>query len=306
MRLRVIDLDGAVTRQPFLGNLIEAGEAGYIDARDLAPKLRIVANRRVLAELKARMEVHKNASAPDVIFYGSGDFHHLVWLFLQQLEEPVTVVHFDNHPDWVRFPNTVNCGSWVARALESHNVRKVVTIGPCSDDLFRPELKSAVLSAVRERRLEIYAWHARPTRLWGAPISVPGVRTVGRNLVWRNLADENWDTFVDEMVLSLPETAIWITIDKDVLARDEAVTNWDQGMMRVEQLLVGVRAVASHRKIVGIDVCGDYSPPKFDDLFRALLAWWDHPAMIQPGEIELAINDKTNTRLVNAFREVLQ
>lgn len=182
MRFRVLDLDNSVAVQPFLGGLLAAGEADYIDARDLAPKLRIVANRAALAELGRRLQVRPSArhqGDADVVYYGSGDFHHLTYLFLQQLDEPVTVVHFDNHPDWVRFPRTVNCGSWVARAVEIPNVRKVITIGPCSDDLANPQLKGADLRAIRAGRLEMYPWQAAPTRVWGRPVQASGVDTVG-------------------------------------------------------------------------------------------------------------------------------
>jgi hypothetical protein len=305
MRLHVLDLDCSVAGQPFLGGLIAAGEARYTHVRDLAPRLRIVANRRTLEILGGRMGTARGGE-PEVIFYGSGDFHHLTFQFLQRLDEPVTVLHFDNHPDWVRFPRTVNCGSWVARALETANVRKVITIGPCSDDLACPQLKGADLGAIRKRRLEIYAWHAAPTRLWGAALSAPGVETVAGRLVWRNLAGEDWNGFVDELIRSLPHTAVWITIDKDVLSPEEAFTNWDQGQMNVDQIARLLRAVATSRRIAGADICGDYSPPRCNDAFRAVLSWLDHPAIALPGESELAVNDTTNSRLAGIFREVLQ
>lgn len=305
MRLRILDLDESVTGQPFLGGLIASGEGERIDARDLAPRLRIVANREALGVLGGRLG-RARGTEPDVIFYGSGDFHHLTFQFLQQLDEPVTVVHFDNHPDWVRFPRTVNCGSWVARALESAKVRKVITIGPCGTDLARPQMKGADLRAIRDGRLEVYAWRAAPTWLWGAGLSAPCVETVDGRLMWRNLAGEDWNGFVDELVRSLPEAPVWITIDKDVLSSDEAFTNWDQGQMSVEQIAGAIRTLASHRSIAGADICGDYSTPRYNDAFRALLSWLDHPRVALPGQSELAMNDRTNARLAAVFCEVLQ
>jgi hypothetical protein len=308
MRFRVLDLDNSVAVQPFLGGLVAAGEADYIDARDLAPKLRIVANRAALAELGRRMQVRpstRRQGDADVVYYGSGDFHHLTYLFLQQLDEPVTVVHFDNHPDWVRFPYTVNCGSWVARAVECANVRKVITIGPCSDDLANPQLKGADLRAIRAGRLEMYAWQAAPTRVWGRPVRASGVETVGGALLWRNLGAEDWGGFVDELARSLPDTAVWITVDKDVFGPAEAVTNWDQGQMQVEDVITAIRAVAGHRRVIGADICGDYSTPKFKDAFRTVLSWMDHPSIINPCQSDLVINNKTNSRLAAVFTEAL-
>ena len=306
MRLRVVDLDGAVASQPFLGGLIEAGEAECIAARDLAPSLRILAARQPLRELARRLgETPAANGEPDVLFFGSGDFHHLTALFVALQPEPLTIVHFDNHPDWVRYP-TNNCGSWVNRALKAGHVERVVTVGPCSTDLQHPEWKLANLPAMREGRLTVYPWRGAPTRLWGAPMSTPGARSQDGVLTWRNLGAESWDDFLDELVGSLPDRALWITIDKDVLRPAEAVTNWDQGEMGLDHITSALRRLAASFKVVGVDVCGDYSPPRLKDPLRAFLSWSDRPALAMPGQAELAINDNTNARLTAVLREVLQ
>ena len=199
MRLRIIDLDGAVTAQPFCHGLGATGPAEIISAADLAPRLRIFGARSALRALGSRLGPRTTDRA-EVWFYGSGDFHHLTALLLARVEEPVTVIHFDNHPDWVTFPATMNCGSWVNRALERPHVRRVVTIGPTSADLVLPELKAANLRALREGRLEVYAWRAAPTRLWGTAIDNAGVTTREGRLIWRSLADEAWESFVDEVI----------------------------------------------------------------------------------------------------------
>ena len=305
MRLRVVDLDEAATSQPHLAGLIEAGEAEYIDARDLAPRLRILASRRAFRELGTRLGEAAAADEPEVLFFGSGDFHHLTALFIQLHAEPLTVIHFDNHPDWVRYP-TINCGSWVNLALRSAHVARCVTIGPCSGDLQHPELKFANLPAIRDGRLAVFPWRSEPTTLWGAPISTSGVTTQDGLLSWRNLAGENWADFLDELAADLPQGALWITIDKDVLLFAEAVTNWDQGDMALDHILAAIRRLAASFRIVGIDVCGDYSRPRLKDPLRAFLSWSDHPALPPHDEADLAVNDRTNARLLESFREVLQ
>ena len=63
------------------------------------------------------------------------------------------------------------------------------------------------------------------------------------HLHWRNLADLDWAAFLDQMIASLPTEAIWITIDKDVLASEDAATNWDQGGMRLTHLLQALRII---------------------------------------------------------------
>jgi hypothetical protein len=305
MRLRVIDLDGAVIDQPCLAALIEAGEAERVDARDLEQRLRILASRRAFRDLGERLGEGTVRGEPEVLFFGSGDFHHLTALFVALHAEPLTIVHFDNHPDWVRYP-TINCGSWVNMALRSPHVAKVVTIGVCSDDLQNPEWKFANLPAMREGRLAVYPWRGAPTKLWGAPVSTPGATTGDGVLTWRNLADESWSDFLDELAESLPASALWITIDKDVLRPAEAVTNWDQGEMTLDHVIAALHRLAASFKIVGIDVCGDYSKPRLKDPLRAFLSWSDHPDLPPYGQDDLAMNDRTNARLIAAFRQVLQ
>lgn len=305
MLLRVIDLDGSVAGQEPLRRRIDAGAAARIDAADLAPSLRIVASRGALRSLASRLEPHADGRATTVTFYGSGDFHHLTAGLVAAIDEDVTIVHFDNHPDWVSFPATVNCGAWVNRALELPHVRKVITIGPCSDDLVRPELQFANLAAVRDGRIALYPWRHAPSRVWGRYGNTASYRQEGNHLNWRNLADEDWDLFLDELIAAVPTRAVWLTIDKDVLRPQEACTNWDQGELPLDHLLRAVERLAQARSIAGIDVCGDWSEPLFADPFRATLAWFDHPPRFKPTPAQNAVNASVNESLIACFQRVL-
>ena len=306
MRLRIVDLDGAVTGQGFHSTRTEP--ADIVPAGDLAPRLRIVASRRALDELGKRIGPRTNGKA-EVIFYGSGDFHHLADLFLGRAEEPLTVIQFDNHPDWVTFPATSNCGGWVNRTLQRRNVVRVITIGPTSTDLVLPQIKSANLQAIRDGRLEMYAWRVPATQLVGKAVEKGGASTFGdgfaKRLIWRNLADEDWQGFVDELISRLGPEALWITFDKDVLATGEAVTNWDQGAMRLDQVLHAIERLAAHRRVLGVDVCGDYSPPEFRDPFRYTLARLDHPRQPKFDGAMAAVNNATNARIAARLEQVL-
>lgn len=305
MLLRVIDLDGSVAGQEPLRWRIDAGAAVRIDAADLAPSLRIVASRGALRSLASRLQPHAGGRATTVTFYGSGDFHHLTAGLVAAIDEDVTIVHFDNHPDWVSFPATVNCGAWVNRALELPHVRKVITIGPCSDDLVRPELQFANLAAVRDGEITLYPWRHAPSRVWGRYGGTASYRQEGNHLHWRNLADEDWDAFLDELIAAVPTRAVWLTIDKDVLRPQDACTNWDQGELPLDHLLSAVERLAQARAIAGIDVCGDWSEPRFADPFRATLAWFDHPPRFTPTPEQRAVNASVNGSLIDCFQRVL-
>ncbi|MCF0185723.1 MAG: hypothetical protein HUJ98_04440 [Bacteroidaceae bacterium] len=60
--------------------------------------------------------------------------------------------------------------------------------------------------------------------------------------------------FTDSIPTDLP---LYISIDKDALSKDFAITDWDQGSLALPQLLDLLEAVCSNRKLLGIDICGD-------------------------------------------------
>ena len=306
MALRVIDLDGSLTRQAHLAALVHREQADLVDLSDIAPGLRVIATRRGIEQFVGRLDSSLGAigDKTEIVFYGSGDFHHLTAAMIARVREPVTVIHFDNHPDWCSFPRTFNCGAWVCRALAMPHVQRVVTLGPCSEDLVRPELQTADLTAISQGRLEVYPWRADPSRVWRKYRDTPCTRQANGHLHWRNLADEPWSAFLDELVERLPKTPLWITIDKDVLGPKEATTNWDQGEMQLAHVIEAVERFARNRRVIGVDVCGEHSEPVFADPFRRALANFDNPPGPSPSPYELTRNAVTNARLIGAFDRI--
>ncbi len=57
-----------------------------------------------------------------------------------------------------------------------------------------------------------------------------------------------------------PDIPVYISIDKDILSTDYARTNWDQGKMTLDELCERIKDVASRRKILGVDICGEIAP----------------------------------------------
>lgn len=303
MRIRLLDLDASLTEQPALREAVERGHATCIGLRDLAPRLRIVASRNALRELQQRLnaEESEGVGATSVDFFGSGDFHHITAVLLARFREPLTVIHIDNHPDWVRWPRTFNCGGWVNRAIELPHVRRIITLGPCSDDLKWPELKMANLAALSRGDLELYPWRHAPSRVFGQYGAGPSFTSRAGHLVWRTLADEPWETFLEWLVDRIPTDAVYLTLDKDALSVSEAVTNWDQGEMRVDHVLALLARLTNARRLVGADVCGDYSSPRHCGSGRSLLAWLDRGAGAPIAPERLALNGAANARLVDTF-----
>lgn len=308
LRLRILDIDGSLPAQPGMAAALRDGRALYVDLRDEERSLRLWASRRRLRGLAARLAAltPPPGRGPLVTFYGSGDYHHLAAMLIAAVTEPVTVVHFDNHADWVRVPATHNCGGWVNRALALPQVERIVTLGICSDDLVLPQLKSGNVPALAAGRLEIHAWRAPPSRVWGRIGDGAGHRRIGRHLVWNCLADQDWPAFLDALIARMPTEAVWVTIDKDVLRSADAATNWDQGEMPLDALLTALRCLAAARRIAGVDICGEYSPPRFSNPIKHVAAWFDHPRAAPVPPEALARNDRTNRALVETLAEVLQ
>lgn len=307
MRIKVIDLDGALTLQQEVMSGLPGCDSDLLIARDLAPRLRLLANRSALNTLAARLG---SPARGEIYFYGSGDFHHLSHLFVSRLDQPVSVVHFDNHPDWTRFPRTLNCGSWVSRLLEQRNVARVVTLGPCSSDLSAPQLKGADLPVLRAGRLEVHPMASGATFYAGPGFEAAGVRGVmgvaSDGLRWDGLEDGDFSARMEAIAVQLPPTPLWITLDKDVLGPSEAVTNWDQGRLPLDRVLQAITLFAQHRPVLGMDVCGDYSPEGDNGALRALLAHLDRDQRRDPHGNAIAVNGATNARILRHMGDILQ
>lgn len=54
--------------------------------------------------------------------------------------------------------------------------------------------------------------------------------------------------------------SVYISIDKDVLSRDFARTDWDQGDMTLDELFASIRDISLNHRIIGVDICGEPSP----------------------------------------------
>ena len=300
MRPVFLTLDTALDEQ----SVLRRQDGGLsIAARDLGPALRLWSRPAALASLAARLRDHVPGAGPELVFAGSGDFHHVTPLLIERAMAaygagPVTVIHFDNHPDWVRFENGLHCGSWVGRAARLPGVAKVITVGVCSGDIDRPETKRADLDLVSGGRVELYPYRAPD----GGPILRVG------DQAWPSMEAVGQDGFVDLLVSRIGTDAVYITIDKDVLRPDDAVTNWDQGQLSLENLVRLVRAVAERARLIGADVVGDWSPPRYGpDLLSSLLkrgeAFLDQPRGGVPGDMTRT-NEATNLRLLSLFAEV--
>ena len=60
----------------------------------------------------------------------------------------------------------------------------------------------------------------------------------------------------DELEKISADLPIYVSLDKDVLSEDEAATDWDQGDMKLSELL-DIMSVLQEHRLLGVDVCGE-------------------------------------------------
>ena len=184
MHLQILDLDGSLAAQPSLSDVAPWESIRHIPLSDLAPRLRLWSRDATMRQARERIAASAT-DAPSVTLIGSGDFHHLATLLHERIREPFTLIHLDNHPDWVRLAPRWHCGSWVNRALELPNLARIFTLGPCSDDLVRPDRKGGNLPALASGKLVLMPWRHAPSRIWRALPDGLGHRYADGALEWR-------------------------------------------------------------------------------------------------------------------------
>lgn len=303
MRLRILNLDETVATQLSVRDVVPWQRVDILELRDLASALRLWAKKSNIAKARERLQSGFAESTGSITLIGSGDFHHLAPLLLAQVSEPVTLLHFDNHPDWVWTAPHWHCGGWINRALELPQVARIITLGPCSSDLVRPQLKGANLRALGSGRLLLYPWLHPPSRIWGSPFASVCHQYLDGHLVWQCLALSNLTQALQEIIEHIPTSSVWLSIDKDVLAEDEVLTNWDQGAMPLDALLQAIRILGAQRRILGADICGEYSPPRHRHWLKRWEAKMDQP---QRGQVNAAVierNEIANRRLLSTIHE---
>lgn len=267
MSVALLDLDDAFEDQaPFVEAVSNDGLT-RLDLRDIGPSLRLWARPTALEGLRSRLAAGLG-TGPRLVFMGSGDFHHVSTLLIERAvclapERPMSVIHFDNHPDWVRFSPGLHCGSWAAKVARLNGVRQVLTIGLCSQDVDDDGRKGADLTVVREGLLipfPLRAGNKEERIIAGRP--VPSIEALGDPL------------FLDRIQTLTGNDDLYITIDKDVLSPFDANTNWDQGELRLDRLLGWIERMTEGKRLRGADVTGDASKPVYGpDSFAALRKW---------------------------------
>jgi arginase family enzyme len=211
------------------------------------------------------------------VLYGSGDFHHLTALWLRCTHDPITLVSFDNHPDWDVRPPRWCCGGWINRALELPHVRDVAIWGCGNFECWWPHQIFGNRRAERAGTLAVHPW---------ADDRPPSAQK-RRGAILR----ENWREQFEKFAAGLTGKNIYVTIDLDCLASDYACTNWESGRFDFDDVRWALGILRHHAHIVAGDMCGAYSAPTYARRKQRFASEMDHPKLTFPSpEAIYAIN----------------
>lgn len=189
-------------------------------------------------------------SANGIHFIDSGDYHYVTKFWTEKIDHPFSLVLFDHHTDMQpsKWSNMLSCGGWVKDMIDGNRFLKHVYI------LGIPKESAAAIPGKYHDRVNVFTdelLHAHS---------------------------------IHQKPLSINEP-LYISIDKDVLDTNSARTDWDQGIMTLDDLKGALALMLRHEKIIGIDICGECS---------ATLSLFDM-------DNALAINNKANSELLELF-----
>lgn len=172
-----------------------------------------------------RQEIRKK-ELEDLHFLDSGNYHYLTKFWLERIREPFDLVVFDRHNDMqpsALLPLT-SCGNWLLESLRE-----------------LPLLQHVWLVGVsREQVEQIPAAYSRRLETVEEKAAGKGPAYGGR-----------------ELPLPFSPYPLYLSIDKDVLDKEQVPVNWDQGEMSLDILMKWLEAICLGSRILGADICGE-------------------------------------------------
>lgn len=224
---------------------------------------------------------------------GSGDFHHLSWPLIGRVPatRPFQVVVLDNHPDNMRFPFGVHCGSWVRRVAELPQVGHVHVVGITSRDIGVAHAWENYLAPLRRGRLSY--WSVGVDVSWAARVGLAGAFHGFDNVAAMVQA-------FGSLQRAQPRPT-YLSIDKDVFAPGVARTNWDQGQLQLDDALAIIASLRGG--LVGSDITGEISAYRYRSWWKRRLSALDGQPAVDGRELGRwqAQQHALNERLLEAI-----
>lgn len=219
----------------------------------------------------------QNIDLPPVTFLGSGDFHHVSYLMVKRLRSkgPFQVVVFDNHPDNMRFPWGIHCGSWVHHVCRLPFVSSVTVIGITSGDIRGYHLFENHLRSLYSGKLAYFC--LSPVPILARALGLSGIRDCRGE-------QDDLPKLIQRLVLNTDSHPVYLSIDKDVLSSGVVRTNWDQGILSEENLINAVRFLKPY--LLAADITGEISFHAYRQSWKKVLSRMDGQSSSPPPDLD--------------------
>lgn len=296
----IFDLDGSVLSQSELVSVLDGVEV--VGMRALGPAIRCLPAKQSTDDLDRAV----SASRPGWLsMFGSGDFHHVTASLLKRFSEPLSVVVFDHHSDWIGW-SILPCGSWLLEALKLPNVVRIVSIGVGATSIEGWRVCHGPVKEIFSGRVELYPYDCKTSRCLGRRAGSPrcaivNPRLLSTEIAWRTVAEHDWHGLVSEVIEGLPTSNVYISIDKDCLGAEHAFTNWGTGPLSLPQLKTALEMLMERTEVVGVDICGEYSELQIENQLLERLSARFHPTLPHPDAADLSKNEDTNIQLMEVL-----
>lgn len=262
----ILDIDRSLQAQP--------GQQP-IALGDWQEALRFGCTLRVMARFRRLLD----AQLPPVhgaVLLGSGDFHHLSWPLVERVRygKPFQVVVLDNHPDNMRYPFGVHCGSWVRRVAMLPAVSHVHVLGITSGDIGAAHAWENYRRPLRAGRLSY----------WSIGVDVGWAYKAGLGSAFHafDSAAQLVQAFAEGQ-RQRPQPA-YLSIDKDVFSPAVARTNWDQGCFTLADALAVIDGLR-HGGLVGSDITGEISSYRYRSRWKRWLSRLDAQPAVDAAQL---------------------
>ena len=248
----IMDFTGTYGEQPF----VRAGNFNWLDCRGIQGT-DCYCDEEGEAALR---ELIAAFSPYGLHFLDSGNYHYLTKLWTDKIREPFSLVLFDHHTDMQppMFEGLLSCGGWVKKMLDTNPfLRKVLIAGV-------PESEAVKVRSERVLAISEEEWMASGLQVFEP---VPALFCEGQSAGRQSVGMQSLSGYgtCDSEDIQSSDIPIYISVDKDVLSKDFASTNWDQGGLSLELLSGAISILLDRFNVIGMDVCGE--PDSSDILF---------------------------------------
>ena len=282
MQITIHDFSGVYSNQPFLQALRDSSHnvtptsknVGSVTVEEKQTQVIWLDGKQIsgtdcycdddaAAALRKQIDDAGIKNAEGIHFFDNGNYHYMSKIWTDMVQEPFTLVVFDHHPDMQppRFGDILSCGGWVKKALDENKfIDNVIIIGVA--DHLVDEIREEIASHPSGARIDKVSF-------------IPESEIISLSSLVSRLSSN-----------------LYISIDKDALSPSDALTNWDQGSLRLEHMKSIISEIAKDHRIIGVDICGE----------RAYDFEGNEQYTVSQAD---ALNNRTNRELVDFFRNLL-